>query len=87
MSSEKHWVDSDHYCLVSDDGKTSRLYQADGCASVRIHALNDPTITPTVTRPHGRLTTVFLGACSNGFREARSRFESRLLAVARSGTL
>jgi hypothetical protein len=30
MSSEKHWVDDNHYRLVSDDGKTSYLYEVSG---------------------------------------------------------
>ena len=27
---EKNWVDNEHYRVVSDDGKTSYLYKADG---------------------------------------------------------
>lgn len=30
MSSEKHWVDNNHYRTVSDDGKTSYLYEVSG---------------------------------------------------------
>jgi hypothetical protein len=30
MSSEKHWVDDNHYRSVSDDGKTSYLYEVSG---------------------------------------------------------
>lgn len=28
--SEKHWVDRNHYRTVSEDGKTSYLFKADG---------------------------------------------------------
>ncbi len=30
MSSERHYVDDNHYRTVSDDGKTSWLYEHDG---------------------------------------------------------
>lgn len=30
MSSEKHWVDDNHYRTVSDDGNTSYLYEVSG---------------------------------------------------------
>jgi len=30
MSSEKHWVDKNHYRVTSDDGKTSYLYEVSG---------------------------------------------------------
>ncbi len=35
MSKEKHWVDDNHYRVVSDDGKTSYLYEVSGilCSS------------------------------------------------------
>ena len=38
---EKHWVDNDHYRVVSEDGKTSYLYEAhllgDICTEVAEH--------------------------------------------------
>ena len=30
MSNERHWVDDNHYRNVSDDGKTSYLYEVSG---------------------------------------------------------
>lgn len=30
MADEKHWVDDSHYRVVSDDGRTSYLYEVSG---------------------------------------------------------
>ena len=50
MSSEKQWVDENHYRVTSDDGKTSWLYEADGgffgpdtCVEVADHHGNGTT--------------------------------------------
>ena len=48
---DKHWVDEDHYRTVSDDGKTSYLYKADG-------GLLGPDTCEEVAEHHSDGTTV-----------------------------
>jgi hypothetical protein len=50
VSDEKHWVDDNHYRTVSEDGKTSFLFKADG------GILSTDTCTE-VTSHHGDGTT------------------------------
>lgn len=56
--SEKHWVDDNHYRIVSDDGRTSRLYEADGglfgpdtCVEVADHDTDGTTVAYEPTDP------------------------------------
>jgi hypothetical protein len=66
MSSEKKWVDEDHYRVTSDDGKTSWLYEADGsllgtdtCIEVADHH-SDGTTT-AYEHEHGFMKSLFDG--------------------------
>lgn len=47
---EKHWIDANHYRVVSEDGKTSWVYEADGslfgtdtCIEVADHNIDGTT--------------------------------------------
>ena len=65
--SDKHWVDSDHYRTVSEDGKTSYLYKADGglffpdtCVEIAQHHSDGTT---DAYEPDTSITGLFLHDC------------------------
>ena len=65
---EKHWVDSDHYRVVSEDGRESWLYEADGglvhpdtCIEKADHA-EDGTTT-AYEADNSVIGQLFFGAC------------------------
>lgn len=62
--SEKHWVDNNHYRTVSDDGKTSYLYEVSGilceshCVEIADHHSDGST---TAYEVGGLLDSIFSG--------------------------
>ena len=68
MSDKKHWVDDDHYRTVSDDGKTSYLYEVKGvfgistCTEIAEHHDDGSTDAYEVG---GVLDSIFSGGKGN----------------------